>query len=116
MIRSVVPETGGGMTISKYLSRAFPLLPGFCVRNALKKKDVRINGARVSADETVWAGDEICVYTEKKYEPKPLSVVFEDEALAAFIKKFTCNIGQDCCRKLLWVTNLEFITKVSLTS
>lgn len=74
------------MTISKYLSRAFPLLPGFCVRNALKKKDVRVNGARVTADETVWAGDEVIVYTEKKYEPKPLFVVFEDDALVAFIK------------------------------
>ena len=86
VIRSVVPENGGGTTVSKYLSRAFPLLPGFCVRNALKKKDVRINGARVSTDETVWAGDEVVVYTEKKYEPKPLSVVFEDEEIVAFIK------------------------------
>ncbi|MBR3928446.1 MAG: RluA family pseudouridine synthase [Clostridia bacterium] len=86
MISSIVPENGGGMTVSKYLSRAFPLLPGFCVRNALKKKDVRINGARISRDEIVRAGDEISVYTEKKYEPKPLSVVFEDEALVSFIK------------------------------
>ncbi|MBQ9856465.1 MAG: RluA family pseudouridine synthase [Clostridia bacterium] len=86
MIQSVVPENGGGMTVSKYLCRAFPLLPGFCVRNALKKKDIRINGKRIGTDETVWAGDEIAVYTEKKYEPKPLKVVFEDEALLAFIK------------------------------
>ncbi len=86
MIRSVVPENGGGMTVSRYLSRAFPLLPGFCIRNALKKKDVRINGAKISADETLWAGDEIVVYTDKKYEPQMMPVVFEDEELVAFIK------------------------------
>ena len=86
MIRSIVPENGGGMTVSKYIARAFPLLPGFAIRNALKKKDVRINGARVSTDETVWAGDEIIVYTEKKYEPNALEVIFEDDVLIAFIK------------------------------
>ena len=86
MIRSIVPENGGGMTVSKYIARAFPLLPGFAIRNALKKKDVRITGTRVSTDETVWAGDEIIVYTEKKYEPNALEVIFEDDELIAFIK------------------------------
>ncbi len=95
MIRSIVPENGGGMTVSKYIARAFPLLPGFAMRNALKKKDVRINGARVSTDETVWAGDEILVYTEKKYEPKALEVIFEDDELIAFIKSAFLPVDVD---------------------
>lgn len=86
MIQSRVPEKAGGMTVSKYLLRAYPLLKSFCIRDALKKKDIRINGKRISGDETVWAGDEIQVFLEKKYEPKALEVIFEDEDIVSFLK------------------------------
>ena len=86
MIVSKVPEKAGGMPVSKYLLRAYPLLKSFVIRDALKKKDLRINGKRITADETVWAGDEIQMFLDKKYEPQMLEVVFEDEDIVAFIK------------------------------
>ena len=95
MITSVVPENAGGLTVTKYMLRAYPMLPAFAMRQALKKKEVKICGKRVSTDETVWAGDTVQVYLDKKYEPAPLEIVYSDKNLMAFIKPAGLPVEKD---------------------
>ena len=93
MILSVVPETAPEMTVSRYIARAWPLVPAFAVREAFKKRDVKVNGTRVNADARVTAGDEVCVYLPDKFAPGGLKTVFADENLIAFIKP--CGLPVD---------------------
>ncbi len=86
MLHSVVPEKIDGMKISRYIERAWPLIPGFAVRAALKKRDVRINGERASGDAAVYSGDEIKVFIDKKYEDFSLEILYIDQNLMAFVK------------------------------
>jgi len=112
VITSVVPENAGGMSVTKYMLRAYPMLPAFVMRQAVKKKEVKIAGKRVGTDETVCGGDTVQVYCDKKYEPQPLEVVFSDENLIAFIKpaglpvdKDADGIGDDTvCSRLLKIS------------
>ena len=46
MTGHVIPEGVPEMPLERYLRRAWPLIPGRVLRDALKKKDVRVNGAR----------------------------------------------------------------------
>lgn len=45
------------------LSRELPLLPLDAIRLALKNRDIRVNGQRVSQNQNVQAGDEIVLFT-----------------------------------------------------
>ncbi len=51
----------------------------------IRKKDVKLNGARVCKDETVKIGDEIGVYTNVT-DTRSENVIFEDENVLAVIK------------------------------
>ena len=57
-----VPAGVGPMPLEKYLRRAWPLMPGRVLRDALKKRDVKLNGARVGAEASVKGGDELALY------------------------------------------------------
>lgn len=58
-----VPLNLPDMRIGSYLSKALPLLPESVIREALKKRDVKADGVRMSADETAPRGKHICLYT-----------------------------------------------------
>ena len=58
MLEINVPENIK-MPVGRFLDRAYPL---FDFRNAFKKRDIKINGARASKDETVKTGDIITAY------------------------------------------------------
>lgn len=64
-----------------YLRRAFPLLPAFALREALKKRDVRVNGARSGAEATVRGGDRLRLYIDEKFFSGSLRVLFQDAGL-----------------------------------
>jgi 23S rRNA pseudouridine955/2504/2580 synthase len=58
------------------------------INNLLKNKDVKINGARVGADTTVFAGDKVQIYYKedaiKKYTP--YRIIYEDGNVAVVFK------------------------------
>ena len=66
---------------ARYLRRAWPALPAFAVREALKRRDLRVNGRRSGAEATIQAGDEIRLYIEEKYAPSSLRVLYEGAGL-----------------------------------
>lgn len=52
---------------------------------ALRKRDVKINGVRVSGNVRLCAGDEVVIYSvERKYEPK---IVYSDDNIVIADKK-----------------------------
>ncbi len=77
-----VPET----PLERYLKRAWPLVPGRVLRDALKRRDVRINGVRSGAEATVRGGDALWIYLNAKWlEPEP-EVLFSDDRLIVAVK------------------------------
>lgn len=54
------------------------MLPGNVIRDALKSKDVRVNGVKSSADVEVSGGDELKLYIDSKFFEMPLDVLYED--------------------------------------
>ena len=68
-----VTETG---TLFSALRRALPLLPEFALREALKKRDILLNGQRLSANVQVKQGDEVILYTP--YDEMEMPIVYED--------------------------------------
>ena len=58
-----VPQGLAPVKMALYLRRAFPLLPEHVLRDALNARDVKQDGARVSADTPVSPGAEVRLYT-----------------------------------------------------
>lgn len=59
------------------LSRELPLLPARAVREALKKKDIKVNGVRAGENVAVLQGDKIDLFTPVAMREIP--VLYEDE-------------------------------------
>lgn len=74
------------MSLARYLSRAFPLLPGHILRNALKRRDVRVNGARAGEGAAVEAGDELMIYIDERFLTAPAHVLYDDGHILALNK------------------------------
>lgn len=81
-----VPGGVARMPLERYLRRAWPLLPGRVMKDALKRRDVRVNGARSGAEATVIGGDELALYIDPKWlEPMP-DALFSDDRLIVAVK------------------------------
>lgn len=86
MTTHTVPAGVGEMPLERYLRRAWPLVPGRVLRDALKKRDVRVNGARSGGDAKVSGGDSLVLYVDAKWlEPKP-EVLWTDDRLIVTVK------------------------------
>lgn len=62
------------------------MIPAHAVRELLKRRDVRVNGARCGQGDCVRGGDELVLYLADKYLPGPAEMVFSDGRLAAAVK------------------------------
>ena len=86
MTGHTVPGGVPAMPLERYLRRAWPMLPGRVVREALKKKDVRVNGARCGAEAIVKGGDALSLYIDARWlEPMP-EILFSDDRLIVAVK------------------------------
>lgn len=91
----VVPDGVQQTRLARYLPRAWPALPGSVIREALKKKDVRINGARSGPDALVSAGDELRIYIDDRHFAAPLDVLYRDELLLVLDKPAGLPVDAD---------------------
>ena len=80
-----VPKEKDGLMLSQLLIQTAADVPMWAIREAIKMRDVRIDGVRITGDTRVQEGQEIRVFwpkrlmnAEKKALPKP-EVVYEDE-------------------------------------
>ena len=77
MVEHCVPKGVREMPIRAYLARAYPMLAGWALRDALKKRDVRVNGRKDA--QCVRGGDVVRVYLpEESLFAQPLSILYED--------------------------------------
>ena len=86
MIRHEVPASVKSEELSRYLKRAWPLLPGHVLRELLKKKDVRIGGVKSGKGDMVRGGDVLEIYAPEKHFCIPAEVIFDDGHLMAAVK------------------------------
>jgi len=92
-----VPEKSDGKKVIRAAILEFPNLTPAVLQKALKHKDIRINGKRISSDTTVSAGDRVEIWIpdalfEKEAEPKKpefddYKVVFESDDLLLVNKR-----------------------------
>ena len=90
-----VPDGVQAVALARYLSRAWPHIPGHAIRALLKRRDVRINGARCGADALVSSGDCLIIYLDESYFRAPLAVLFQDEQLLVLDKPFGLPVDTD---------------------
>ena len=86
MIRHEVPALVRAEELSRYLRRAWPLLPGHALRDLLKKKDVRVNGARSGKGAQVRGGDVLEIYGDSRWFEPAAEILFDDGRLLAAVK------------------------------
>lgn len=86
-MQMIVPEDKDGMMLIQLLSQTAADIPLWAIKEAVKKRDVRIDGVRVGNDVRVHAGQEIKAFWPKnaisasKKELSLPEVVFEDERI-----------------------------------
>jgi len=83
-MQMIVPKEKDGLMLSQLLRQTAADVPLWAIKEAMKKRDVRIDGVRISGDVRVEAGQEIRVFWPKAVAagkaqalPKP-EIVFED--------------------------------------
>jgi len=85
-MQMIVSREKDGLMLSKFLSQEAADVPQWAIREAIKRRDVRVDGVRVSGDMRLSEGQEVRVFwpksvvapKEKRELPRP-EVVFEDE-------------------------------------
>lgn len=86
-MQMIVPQEKDGLMLSQLLIQTAGDVPLWAVREAIKKRDVRLDGVRIAGDVRVQAGQEVRVFwpksvvaakPQKKALPLP-EIVYEDE-------------------------------------
>lgn len=97
-----VPEKYNGKKLTKFILDTFPYLSPNMLYKALRQKDIKIDGARINKDCTIYTDSEIAIYiADDLLCPIPkLNIIFEDENILIIDKP----------------ANLEVTSKESLTS
>lgn len=86
MTEHTIPAGVPAMPLEKYLKRAWPMLPGRVLRDALKRKDIRVNGVRSGPDAAVKGGDALAIYLDDSWlSPEP-DILFSDDRLIVAVK------------------------------
>jgi len=86
MIRHTVPAGIRTEELSRYLRRAWPLLPGYVLKDLLKKKAVRIGSVKAGKGDMVRGGDVLEIYAAAKYFEASAQILFDDGHLLAAVK------------------------------
>ena len=81
MKKLIVPQKYNNKKLNKFLKENISNLSDHLFYKTLRKKDIKINGKRVSENVTIFEKDEILVYiADNLLETKiPLTIVYEDK-------------------------------------
>lgn len=75
-MRKISLVVHGTESLLRAIDRECPLLPAGAVNDALKRRDIKVNGERVSANIKVRDGDTITLYTSAGNQEIP--IIYED--------------------------------------
>ncbi len=91
----LIPDSLPPMRLDQYLYRALPGLPAWQIREAFSRRDVKMDGRRVKAEETARPGAKIQVYGIKDAAGQALDVVYEDEQILLINKPAGISVQPD---------------------
>ena len=80
MKKLIVDKKYNNKKLNKFLQDNLPSLSNPIFYKTLRKKDIKVNGKRVSENISVFEGDEIIVYIDDKFLEKDinLDIIYED--------------------------------------
>ena len=109
MRKLIVNEKYNNKKLNNFILDSFPNLNKNTLFKALRKKDIRINGKRVSEDEIIHSGDEITIFIIDDFlfgtSNIKIDIVYEDENIIIFNKPEGISVTND---------NISNITLTSL--
>ena len=81
MKKLIVDKKYDNKKLNKFLKDSFPSLSDSLFYKTLRKKDIKINGKRVSQNETLYENDEVLIYiADSLLEPEfNLNIIYEDD-------------------------------------
>ncbi len=84
----IVNEKYNGKKLNKYLQDTFPSISNNLFYKTLRKKDIKVNGKRVSENIVVFSGDNIDIYINDSYlnNSYKLDIVYEDNNIIVINK------------------------------
>lgn len=99
MRKIIVNEKYNNKKLNSFILDSFPNLNKNALYKALRKKDIRVNGKRVSDDVTVYAGDEITIFIIDDFlfgtSNINIEVVFEDDNIMVINKPDNISVTDD---------------------
>lgn len=96
----IVNEKNNGKKLITFLTNTFPSLNSSTIYRALRKKDIQINGRRISENISVATGDTVRLYITDdllyaKKEPS-LEIIYEDTNILLVNKPIGIEVVGDC--------------------
>lgn len=99
MRKIIVNEKYNNKKLNSFILDSFPNLNKNALYKALRKKDIRVNGKRVSDDVTVYAGDEITIFIIDDFlfgtSNINIEVVFENDNIMVINKPDNISVTDD---------------------
>lgn len=97
MKKLVVSKKYNNKKLSNFLMNNISNLSNTLFYMTLRKKDIKINGKRVTKNETVYENDEVLVYIDDKILniEQDLDIIYEDENILAINKKANIEVTGD---------------------
>ncbi len=95
----LISENDAGQRLDKFLTKAYPNLPGSMLYKSIRKKDIKLNGKRCTISDRLKTGDVLTLYLKEEFfqkapreydfmkAPNKLSILYEDENLMILDKK-----------------------------
>lgn len=97
MKRLIVPQKYANKKLNKFLQDSIPTLTNNLFYKTLRKKDIKINGKRISENVSVYENDEVLLYiSDELLEGKiKLDVIYEDENILIINKPAELEVVGD---------------------
>ena len=99
MRKLIVNEKYNNKKLNNFILDNFKNLKQSVLFKALRKKDIKINGARISENTTVHFGDEITIYIDDKFLfgdiTNSIQVIFEDNNILIVFKEKNISVTED---------------------
>lgn len=91
MQRIIVEQKDAGKKLTTYLTTVYPKLKINFLQRALRQKDIKINGKRISKDTIINDGDTIDIFIVDNLlfgvsKEQDINIVYEDKNIVAFNK------------------------------
>ena len=111
MKKIIVNEKYNGKKLNTFLLNSIPNLSSNLLYKTLRKKDIKINGKRISENVTLYSGDEVSVYISDEFLEQNinLDIFYEDDNILILNKPYNIEVtGQNSLTTLVHKKYMDF--------